>query len=232
MSGGVYNVNPPKATFSNDTEATLFIVDDSIGYLVEFYPPSSMDHFNDTAACGTYGADSYALHICVQETDSSLLAGRFFCVNLNVDLGLSYCPFNNSCMNNTSWNNEFNSILKVAISKLPATVVYSRLNNSILDVRYVGTPQQVHYSPNDFFAFFNVAGDGSDLGDIEWVAVQQDSSDPYANWFILMAMMTIPVARFNDATFSGYYPDENLNTTGSLAVTSYRVYSVTFSSLM
>ena len=228
LSGGIYNIYPSKSSFSNDTEATLFIIDHSIGYLVEYYPPSSTDHFNDTAECGTYGSDSFALHICVQEAGSSLLAGKFFYSKSDVDLGLSYCPFNSSCLNNTSWNNEFNSFSKVAISELPATVVYSRLNNSILDIRALGNSQPVHYSPNDFFAFFNVAGDGSDLGDIEWVATQQDSSDPYENWFILMAMMTIPVARFNDATFWGSFPPENLNTTGSLAVTSYRVYSVIF----
>jgi hypothetical protein len=132
-------------------------------------------------------------------------------------------------MSDTSWTDEFNSFLRVAVSKLPATVVYSRLNDSLLDIIDVGTPEPANCTPNDFFPFFDIAGlnnsNRSDLGGMEWVVTQDDWSDPYTNAFILMAMIAIPIARFNDATSYGDYPDENCNTTGALAMPSYRVIS-------
>lgn len=132
-------------------------------------------------------------------------------------------------MGDTSWTDEFVSLLKVAVSKLPATVVYSRLNDSLLDIIDVGTPEPANYTPNTFFPFFEVAGlnnsNLSDLGGMEWVVTQQDWSDPYTNSFILMAMIAIPIALFNDGSWYENYPNENWNTTGALALPSYRVIS-------
>jgi hypothetical protein len=158
---------------------------------------------------------------------------RFLCDKFDADPGLAYCPVNASCMTDTSWNNDFNSILKLAVSKLPATVVYARQNDSVLDIIDVGTPQPANYTPNDFFPFFNMAGTNETGGDytgyIDHIATQQDSSDPYTNTFILMA---IPIALFNNASWNYTFPDENWNTTGSLALPSYRVYFLHLVSLM
>jgi len=107
--------------------------------------------------------------------------------------------------------------------------VYSRQNDSLLSIIDVGTPEPANYTPQTFFPFFDVAGlnqsDLSDLGMMEWVVTQNDWGDPYANDFILMAMIAIPIALFNDASWNGDFPDENCNTTGALAMPSYRVIS-------
>jgi hypothetical protein len=197
------HIDPPMDAFTNHTEGTLFIVDNSIGYLLEYYPPLSTDQIDHTAECGTYGTDSFAFHICLQQADSDLLAGKFFC-DFDADPGLSYCPVNASCLTDASWNNEFNYVLKVAISKLSATVVYSRQNDSILNIVDLGTPQPANYTPNDFFPFLEMAGtnetgDNSYIISISQFAAQPDTNNPYQNWFILMSMLAIPVALFNDA---------------------------------
>lgn len=109
-------------------------------------------------------------------------------------------------MNDTSWVDEFISFLKVAISKLPATVVYARQNDSVLTITDLGTPQPANYTPNDFFPFFNVVGTNATGGDsyigyINHITSQQDPGDHYTNSFVLMAMIAIPVALFNDASW-------------------------------
>ena len=106
-------------------------------------------------------------------------------------------------------------------------MAYSRQNDSLLSITDVGTPEPANYTPSTFFPFFEVAGlnhsNRSDLGGMEWVVTQNDWTTPYDNDFILMALLAIPVALFNNAAWYGDYPDENCNTTGALAVPSYRV---------
>jgi hypothetical protein len=131
--------------------------------------------------------------------------------------------------NQTQWTDNYNSILKVTISQRLSSVVYSRKNESILYLFDVGPPQPTNYGPNDFFPIFemamtNVTGDTLGYDYLDWVAGQGSSSSPYTNDFVLMDLLAIPVGRFNDATTLGIYPAENGNSTGALAVPSYRVY--------
>src|SRR5437762_3101718 len=122
---------------------------------------------------------------------------------------MSY-PFTSHCI--TSWQNDLTDILKVTISQRRATTVYSRENSTILNVFDLGTPQPTHYDPNDDFAFFQMAvtGDVTGLEYVNWIASQQDPNDPYDNQFILMDLIAVPVGIFNDPTFWGIYPAENL----------------------
>jgi hypothetical protein len=92
----------------------------------------------------------------------------------------------------------------------------------------VGPPQPTNYGPDDFFPIFNMAmtnntGDYSGLDYLDWVAGQGSSASPYTNEFVLMDLIAIPVGRFNDPTMLWSFPPENWNTTGALAVPSYRV---------
>jgi len=89
LSGTIYDVFPPKEDFTNHSEATIFIVDNSIGYLLEFYPPDPGDLFDTTAECGTYGVEAYAYQICLQQAGTNLLAGhRLFVLVTNHRTGL------------------------------------------------------------------------------------------------------------------------------------------------
>jgi hypothetical protein len=136
-------------------------------------------------------------------------------------------------MNDTNWQDEYNSFLKVTISQRRASVVYSRDNDSILNIFNVEDPQPTNYGPNDFFPIFDMAmtnyvNDSTGLQYIYWVASQGSSSSPYTTSFILMDLLAIPVGRFNDPTYWGFYPEENQGTTGALAIPLYRVYRLVY----
>jgi hypothetical protein len=216
------SIIPSASSFVDRPEASFFIVEDSVGYQIDYYPPLLTDNLQG-AICATY-ADSgnwTALQICIKQSGNDLLAG------------LSYCSSNGSipeCLaNQTQWTDNYNSILKVTISQRLSSVVYSRKNESILYLFDVGPPQPTNYGPNDFFPIFemamtNVTGDTLGYDYLDWVAGQGSSSSPYTNDFVLMDLLAIPVGRFNDATTLGIYPAENGNSTGALAVPSYRVY--------
>ena len=76
LTGSIYNLDPSADTFRDHPEATLFIVENSIGYQIDYYPPLSTDNLGG-AECGTYGADYSALHICIKQSGHDLLAGKF-----------------------------------------------------------------------------------------------------------------------------------------------------------
>src|SRR5208282_4128875 len=75
LTGSLYNVDPAASSFTDHPEATLFIVENSVGYQLEYYPPSSNETL-ENAECGTYGLDWTALHICLKQSDDDLLAGK------------------------------------------------------------------------------------------------------------------------------------------------------------
>lgn len=144
------------------------------------------------------------------------------------ETGFVSCPVTSNCVTETSWQHSLTDILKITVSQRRATIVYSRENDTILNIFDLGMPQPTHYGPDDFFPFFDMAmtnetGDISGLNYVTWVS-SQHSTSPYENQFVLMYFMAIPIGQFDGATFWGIYPSENKNTSGSLAVPSYRVY--------
>jgi hypothetical protein len=76
LGGSIYNVDPSKDSFHNHPEATLFIVENSIGYQIDYYPPLSSDNMNG-ANCGTYETTETALNICIKQSGVDLLAGMY-----------------------------------------------------------------------------------------------------------------------------------------------------------
>jgi len=155
-----------------------------------------------------------------------LTEGLSSCI-LDMDCLNSSC----SCWNDTSWQNNFTSSVKVTISQLSATVVYSYQNGSILGIFDPGPLQPTHYGPSDFFPIFdmamsNITDDNSTSWYISFVAGQATSGyvGLYDSWFTLISMLTIPVAQFNNPRLSGIYPPGNMKASGSLAVPSYRVF--------
>jgi hypothetical protein len=77
LPGTVYNLEPSAGKFRDHQEATLFIVKNSIGYQIDYYPPLSTDNLGG-AQCGTYGATDIGLHLCIKQSGHDLLAGKFF----------------------------------------------------------------------------------------------------------------------------------------------------------
>ena len=80
LTGSVYNLHPSSRSFRDHQEATLFIVKNSIGYQIDYYPPLSTYDLGG-AECGTYGADDVGLHICIKQSGHDLLAGKFLYYN-------------------------------------------------------------------------------------------------------------------------------------------------------
>lgn len=78
LPGPIYVVEPSSSTFQDHTDATAFIVDDSIGYQIEFYPPLSTDNL-ENAKCETYGIDtvnvSAAYILCMKQSGNDLIVG-------------------------------------------------------------------------------------------------------------------------------------------------------------
>jgi hypothetical protein len=79
LSGSIYNQIPSASSFVDRPEASFFIVEDSVGYQIDYYPPLLTDNLQG-AICATY-ADSgnwTALQICIKQSGNDLLAGQFF----------------------------------------------------------------------------------------------------------------------------------------------------------
>jgi hypothetical protein len=174
----------------------------------------------------------------------SCLVSSYWGPEMLTDSGFVFCREPSNCFNDTSWQQNFTSVLKLTISQLRASVAYSRENDTLLNAFDLGTPEPTYYTPGDFFSFFIMAMTnvtGSDVGQyyLTWAAgyesfVDQNygSNDPYVNSFFLMDLMAVPVGQFNDPAFWAIYPAENHNTTVSLAVLSYRVCRIILSELI
>ena len=118
--------------------------------------------------------------------------------------------------------------MKVTISKRRATVVYSRANNTILDLSSFSAPEPTDYGPGDFFPIYDMAmANNSDVGTgidyLSWVTGQVFIDSTYDLQMLLMQLISVPVGIFNDPTFLNTYPPENHNVSGSLSSPSYRV---------
>lgn len=84
LPGTIYNIVPPAASFTDHPEATILILENSIGYQLEFYPPSNTDTLGD-AECQTFGAYGASLHICIKQSGNDLLSGKLPLWCRNVD---------------------------------------------------------------------------------------------------------------------------------------------------
>lgn len=56
-----------------------------------------------------------------------------------------------------------------------------------------------------------------------YVADQVFSDAPYDAQMLLRQFIAVPVGIFNDPSYRGTHPNENLNTSGALAIPTYRV---------
>jgi hypothetical protein len=218
LPGTVYDVYPHTSSFTQHPEADGFVVDNSIGYQIEFYPLSSTNELAG-AICKVYGWEvpdnSAAVELCLKQSGNDLLAG----------LGL--CPINSSCLSDTNWRNNMLYQTKVTISRRRATVVYSRSNNTILNVQNVSSPEPTTYDPvQDFFPIYDMAmfvPPNVALDYLYWIDGQGLNDASYDGQMLLRQFIAVPVGLFNDVYWSGIYPPDNQNTTGSLSISTYRV---------
>lgn len=118
-------------------------------------------------------------------------------------------------------------VTKATISQRVATTVFSRINNTILDVYDVGPPQATNYSPNDFFPIFDMATNYSvtttGLDYMFYLAGQVPGDTPYDTQMSLMQFIAVPVGIFHIVQWGLNYPEANLNSTAILSIPAYRV---------
>lgn len=135
-----------------------------------------------------------------------------------------------SCVNDTSWTTNFNSILKVSITHYRASVAYSLVNDTVVDVFNLADPVPANYGLNDFFPIFdiagtNVTGDPVALQYLYFIAARPVPGDPNDNQFLLMSFMAVPIKEFNNQRLLDNIQDnpDNANSAALLSKPSYRV---------
>jgi len=74
LPGPIYTIEGIDLPLSFHPEAPLLVLDNSIGYQIEYYPPA-IDNTFAGAVCKSYGVNSYAVSICIKQSGSDLLAG-------------------------------------------------------------------------------------------------------------------------------------------------------------
>lgn len=211
---------------SGNQEATAIVVSNLTGYQLEFYPPNDPDELNG-AACKAYGVDSVAILICLKQSGNNLLAG-FPVEKISLTAVLNACPYSSNCLSNTSWQANVTYYTNITISKRQATVVYSSINNTILDVPTIDTPIPAIYDPAaDFFPIYNRAMDTTlssvTIDYITTVATQVLFGDVYTVQALLKQLIAVPVGLYNDPVSLGIYPTENQYVSGYLGNPTYRV---------
>lgn len=77
LPGTIYLAQPQPPPIDVHPEATEFILDNTVGYQIELYPPSSIDELNN-ATCKIYGNNYVAVLICLKQSGNDLLAGSSF----------------------------------------------------------------------------------------------------------------------------------------------------------
>jgi hypothetical protein len=118
-------------------------------------------------------------------------------------IGFSSCYSQYTCISNSSWKGDLQYYAKVTISRRRATIVYSRGNNTILEVSNLSVPEPTSYTPNDFFPIYDTAmstntSDTTGNDYIWFVAGQAGVDDPYDGQMLLRQFIAVPMGTFND----------------------------------
>ena len=77
LPGAIYTIDGTYLPLSFHPEAPLLVLDNSIGYQIEYYPLAVDDAFVG-ASCKSYGLNPYAVSICIKQSGTDLLAGKCF----------------------------------------------------------------------------------------------------------------------------------------------------------
>ncbi|ERF73581.1 hypothetical protein EPUS_07515 [Endocarpon pusillum Z07020] len=106
-------------------EADLVVVQDAIGYQLEFTSLDEAFQFDSAAHCHIYGTDFTAFQLCLRSAYDARIAAR-----------LNYCAIfdgrNGSCLSSTEWAEApgWRTLMEATLRK--ADVAYSRRNNTIV----------------------------------------------------------------------------------------------------
>jgi len=147
---------------------------------------------------------------------------------------MNACSQTPYCLSYNGWENDI-IYTNVTISKRQATLVFSRADNTTLDVPSISPPEPVDYNVTDFFPIYNFAMNFTAtpviLSYIKSVASQVNlaGNDVYPVQQLLRQFIAVPVGLYNEPTLLGTYPAENQNVTGYLGIPAYQVLPIGFS---
>ncbi|KAF2472238.1 uncharacterized protein BDR25DRAFT_203498, partial [Lindgomyces ingoldianus] len=150
LTGGCLLITPQKDDLTTNPEATIYVVENTKSYHVEFGAVHNQSELRSQGHCKTYGYDIGAIHFCVALGDTQ-----------EVQHGWAVCPQNlmdrGLCLNNTSWTREtFRYSSSFYVYRRAATVYYSRFNLSITAVRDMSTPTPFLVTAGDVALVFDI----------------------------------------------------------------------------
>lgn len=93
--GGIGAVSPYPSVALEDTtypDASGFVLHDTAGFQIEFYPLSSNDSLSLTD-CQIYGWSGAAIQICIKQDGGDLIAGTILICRISNSQGIMYVPF-------------------------------------------------------------------------------------------------------------------------------------------
>ena len=204
LPGTTYSLHPSSPTPGPEDLATALVINNVTGYQIEFYAPESKKELNN-AVCQVYGVESgqtsVAILICLKQSGSDLLAGFSITHGPPLTLALNVCSNRPNCLSDTSWQNNITYYTKVTISRRQATVVYSRANNTIIDIPSVSEQEPTNYDPvTDFFPIYDMAMNVSNPAILDYItsiAEQVLNANQYDAQLLLRQIILVPVGLYN-----------------------------------
>lgn len=239
--GGIREVFPSPPTIQGYDSADGFIVYDTPGFQIDFYPTTSAITWS-VSDCKIYGpSHANGLGICMKQAGNDIIAGTS-CVLILLIPGLNVCESSSnsteSCFTNTTWLEATNST-QVTINQRFATTVYGRTNYTILDFLEFTEPVSANYTVDEFFQFYDMAFDfdsntpSSQTNFMFFEALNYDIVGQSSGFIDLTEaaahlrrLIAIPVSVFNDRfldPLGNDLPKDNMNRTAALAVGENRV---------
>jgi hypothetical protein len=82
----LFNSTTPNIMTGDYPSATSYIQQDAPGYQID-YSPIDIDQSSAWDDCRVYGISDLAIQLCLKNSNSSLLAGTIFLLNVNAKLG-------------------------------------------------------------------------------------------------------------------------------------------------
>ena len=145
-------------------EADLVVVQDAIGYQLEFSSLDEAFQFDSVAHCHIYGTDLTAFQLCLRSAyDASIAASKCSSMDFwsgSQAVGLNYCAMidgrNGSCLSSTEWAEApgWRTMMEVTLRK--ADVAYSRRNNTIVTHSFKSGKNPAAVEAGDLLQAYNL----------------------------------------------------------------------------
>ncbi len=145
-------------------EADLVVVQDAIGYQLDFNSLDEVFQFDSAAHCHIYGTDLAAFQLCLRSAyDAGIAASKCSSMHFWPDsqaVGLNYCAMvdgrNGSCLSSTEWTEApgWGTLMEATLRK--ADIAYSRRNNTIVTHSFKSGKNPADVEAGDLLQAYNL----------------------------------------------------------------------------